>query len=178
MFDPNLPANFTPLASAEMRAQLNGLKDLIDAIQTITAAQMDAVNTMPPGNPTAVKDLKVRWEKSATWICKMPSAARATTATAWERWAWCDDQLVVIDLHELHALLVVVAAFELGVGVAAAGLDVDFDAGVELEDGGDALFGLGEVFLGDFEAGFQGLALLFLNAGAVLAEIGRWCRDL
>ena len=54
MFDPNLPANFTPLASAEMRAQLNGLKDLIDAIQTITAAQVDATNTVPPGDPAAV----------------------------------------------------------------------------------------------------------------------------
>ena len=54
MYDPTLPANGTPLASAEMRAQLTGLKDLIDAIQTITAAQMDAVNTVPPGDPAAV----------------------------------------------------------------------------------------------------------------------------
>jgi hypothetical protein len=54
MFDPSLPANGTPLASAEMRAQLNGLKDLIDAIQTITAAQVDATNTVPPGDPAAV----------------------------------------------------------------------------------------------------------------------------
>jgi len=31
-FDPNLPANNTPNSSAEMRAQLQGLKALIDAI--------------------------------------------------------------------------------------------------------------------------------------------------
>jgi hypothetical protein len=37
-----------------MRGQFNGLKDLIDAIQTITAAQVDAVNTVPPGDPAAV----------------------------------------------------------------------------------------------------------------------------
>ena len=53
-YDPSLPANGTPLVSAEMRAQLNGLKDLIDAIQTITAAQVDATNTVPPGDPAAV----------------------------------------------------------------------------------------------------------------------------
>jgi hypothetical protein len=54
MFDPTLPANNSPLVSAEMRAQLSGLKDLIDAIQTITAAQVDATNTLPPGTPAEV----------------------------------------------------------------------------------------------------------------------------
>jgi hypothetical protein len=54
MFDPALPANGSPLVSAEMRGQLNGLKDLIDAIQAITTAQIDVVNTLPPGNPAAV----------------------------------------------------------------------------------------------------------------------------
>ncbi len=53
-FDPAQPANGSPLVSAEMRAQLNGLKDLIDAIQTITAAQVDAVNTVNPGDPAVV----------------------------------------------------------------------------------------------------------------------------
>ena len=37
-----------------MRGQLNGLKDLIDAIQSITAAQVDGTNTLPPGNPASV----------------------------------------------------------------------------------------------------------------------------
>jgi hypothetical protein len=53
-YDPALPSNGSPLVSAEMRAQLNGLKDLIDAIQTITAAQVDAVSTGNPGDPAVV----------------------------------------------------------------------------------------------------------------------------
>lgn len=50
-YDPNLPANNAPNSSAEMRAQLSGLKDLIDAILTLTDAQVDGVNTVAPGNP-------------------------------------------------------------------------------------------------------------------------------
>ena len=53
-FDPTLPVANSPNSSAEMRGQLNGLKDLIDAIQTITAAQVDAVNTVNPGDPAVV----------------------------------------------------------------------------------------------------------------------------
>jgi hypothetical protein len=40
--------------AVQMRGQLNGLKDLIDAIQSITAAQVDGTNTLPPGNPASV----------------------------------------------------------------------------------------------------------------------------
>ncbi len=54
MFDPAYPPNNAPLQSAPMRAQLNGLKDLIDAVSTITAAQIDAVNTLPAGSPASV----------------------------------------------------------------------------------------------------------------------------
>ena len=54
MYDPNIPADHADLTGAMFRGQFNGLKDLIDAIQTITAAQMDAVNTVPPGDPAAV----------------------------------------------------------------------------------------------------------------------------
>ncbi len=50
-FDPTKPANNSPNSSAEMRSQLTGLKALIDAIPTITAAQVDGVNTLPPGTP-------------------------------------------------------------------------------------------------------------------------------
>ena len=50
-FDPTKPANNSPNSSAEMRSQLTGLKALIDAILTITSAQVDGVNTVPPGNP-------------------------------------------------------------------------------------------------------------------------------
>ena len=53
-FDPAKPANNSPNSSAEMRNQLTGLKALIDAIQTITSAQVDGVNTVPPSNPANV----------------------------------------------------------------------------------------------------------------------------
>ncbi len=53
-FDPAKPANNSPNSSAEMRGQLTSLKALIDAILTITAAQVDGVNTLPPGNPANV----------------------------------------------------------------------------------------------------------------------------
>ena len=52
-YDPPLPQAGTEIDAVQMRAQLNGLKDLIDAIQTISAAQVDAVNTVPPENPAA-----------------------------------------------------------------------------------------------------------------------------
>jgi len=53
-FDPAKPANNAPNSSAEMRGQLTGLKALMDASQTITAAQVDGVNTVPPGSPANV----------------------------------------------------------------------------------------------------------------------------
>ena len=53
-FDPTKPANNSPNSSAEMRSQLTGLKALIDGILTITSAQVDGVNTAPPGNPANV----------------------------------------------------------------------------------------------------------------------------
>jgi hypothetical protein len=51
MFDPNLPQAGTEIDAVEMRSQLNGLKALIDAILTVTAAQVDGVTTLDPGNP-------------------------------------------------------------------------------------------------------------------------------
>jgi hypothetical protein len=53
-FDPTKPAANTPNSSAEMRAQLTGLKDLIDANQTISNAVVDGTSTLPPGNPATV----------------------------------------------------------------------------------------------------------------------------
>ena len=53
-FDPNLPQENTPLDAAQMRVQLTGLKDLIDALPTgaaITGAVVESVSTLPPGNP-------------------------------------------------------------------------------------------------------------------------------
>ena len=50
-FDPNIPANNSPNSSAQMRGQLTSLKALIDAVQSITAAQVDGVTTVNPGDP-------------------------------------------------------------------------------------------------------------------------------
>jgi len=38
----------------QMRSQLNGLKALIDAVPTITSAQVDAVTTLPPSGAATV----------------------------------------------------------------------------------------------------------------------------
>lgn len=50
-FDPNLPQENTPADAVQMRNQLNGLKALIDAILTVTAAQVDSTTTLPQGSP-------------------------------------------------------------------------------------------------------------------------------
>lgn len=49
-FDPTLPLENTTATAEEMRSQLNGLKALIDAILTVTAAQVDDTQTLPPGS--------------------------------------------------------------------------------------------------------------------------------
>ena len=54
MFDPTLPQEGTPLDAVQMRAQLNGLKALIDSLLTVTAAQVDGVNTLPAGSAAGV----------------------------------------------------------------------------------------------------------------------------
>lgn len=55
MFDPNYPATNALIESAPLRAQFNGLKDLIDAIQNgITSAEVDSVSTLPPGSAASV----------------------------------------------------------------------------------------------------------------------------
>jgi hypothetical protein len=53
-FDPTYPPTNALIESAPLRAQFNGLKDLIDAIATLNAAVVDGVNTLPPGDPAAV----------------------------------------------------------------------------------------------------------------------------
>ena len=50
-FDPAQPADHSPLSSAVMRDQLTSLKALIDAILTLTAAQVDGTTTLNPGDP-------------------------------------------------------------------------------------------------------------------------------
>ena len=54
MFDPSLPADHSPLVSAEMRAQLTALKALIDAVPAITSAVVDSVTTVGPGQSASV----------------------------------------------------------------------------------------------------------------------------
>ena len=54
MFDPTYPPTNALIESAPLRAQFNGLKDLIDAIASINAAVVDGVTTLPPGDPAAV----------------------------------------------------------------------------------------------------------------------------
>lgn len=51
MFDPAQPADHSPLDSAVMRSQLTSLKSLIDAVLGVTAAQVDGVSTLNPGDP-------------------------------------------------------------------------------------------------------------------------------
>ena len=53
MFDPLIPAANGPNSSAQMRAQLNALKALIDAVPTLNAAQVDSISTLPQGSPAA-----------------------------------------------------------------------------------------------------------------------------
>jgi hypothetical protein len=53
MFNPSLPADGTKATAAEMRAQLTGLKTLIDAIPGITDAVVDSVTTVGPGEPAS-----------------------------------------------------------------------------------------------------------------------------
>lgn len=54
MFDPTYPPTNATIESAPLRSQFNSLKALIDAILTVNAAQIDSVNTLPPGDPAAV----------------------------------------------------------------------------------------------------------------------------
>ena len=54
MFDPTIPQAGTEIDAVQMRGQLNGLKDLIDAVPTITSAQVNGVSTLPPGDQATV----------------------------------------------------------------------------------------------------------------------------
>jgi len=54
MFDPNLPIENTEIDAVQMRGQLTGLKDLIDAVQSVTSVQVDGVDTLNPGDAASV----------------------------------------------------------------------------------------------------------------------------
>ncbi|MBL9131640.1 MAG: hypothetical protein JNG86_10600 [Verrucomicrobiaceae bacterium] len=53
-FDPSYPPTNAEIESAPLRGNFNGLKDLIDALQSITAAQVDGVTTLLPGDSATV----------------------------------------------------------------------------------------------------------------------------
>ena len=50
-YDPNLPQAGTEIDAVQMRSQLTGLKDLIDALASVNAAAVDSTNTLPSGSP-------------------------------------------------------------------------------------------------------------------------------
>jgi hypothetical protein len=52
-YDPNFPATNEELLSPSFRSQFTCLKELIDAVPTITSAQVVSVNTLPPGDPAS-----------------------------------------------------------------------------------------------------------------------------
>ncbi len=51
MYDPTYPPQNADIESAPLRAQFNGLKDIIDALNLILSAQVDAVNTINHNEP-------------------------------------------------------------------------------------------------------------------------------
>ena len=53
-YDPTLPQEHTLIDAVQMRGQLNALKDLIDALPTITGAVVDGVTTLNPGDAASV----------------------------------------------------------------------------------------------------------------------------
>jgi hypothetical protein len=53
-YDPNFPPTNADIESLPFRNQFQSLKALIDAIQSIAAAQVDGVNTLPPGSAANV----------------------------------------------------------------------------------------------------------------------------
>ena len=84
-FDPSLPQTNSPISSAELRDQFNGLKTLIDdrptigdvnePVDNLTNTFQGAIETQPSGNVASVADLslsiptrpiKARSSKSAT----------------------------------------------------------------------------------------------------------------
>jgi len=52
-YDPAFPADNALIESLPFRNQFGGIVSLITAIQTITAAQVDGVTTVNPGDPAA-----------------------------------------------------------------------------------------------------------------------------
>ena len=52
-FDPSYPPANAEILSAPLRDQFTSLKDLIDTVPTLNAAQVDGVTPLPPGSMPA-----------------------------------------------------------------------------------------------------------------------------
>ena len=53
-YDPQWPQDGQVIDATLFRSQFSGLKDLIDAIQSVGSATVDGVNTLQPGEPAEV----------------------------------------------------------------------------------------------------------------------------
>jgi len=53
IYAPNLPQEGTEIDAVQMRGQFNGLKDLIDALVSLTGATVDGVSTINPNEPAS-----------------------------------------------------------------------------------------------------------------------------
>ena len=61
-FDPSKPTNNSPLSSAEMRAQLNGLNDAIGVALSSTSSNSNSVPTLDTpftNDPPTLADMEV-----------------------------------------------------------------------------------------------------------------------
>ena len=78
-YDPNLPQAGTEIDAVQMRSQLTGLKDLIDAIASVNAAEVDSTNTLPAGSP-AVAGVSVVGE-TLHFIFEIPHGTDGTNGS-------------------------------------------------------------------------------------------------
>lgn len=54
-YDPTYPPNDAEIESAPLRGQFQSLKALIDAVPQLVNAQVDEVQTLPPGDPASAE---------------------------------------------------------------------------------------------------------------------------
>ena len=80
-FNPTLPAVNSLVDANELRAQFNGLKDLIDAQAAQISSLQTDLATIPPG-PAQIIDAQSN-DPGALWI--QVAAPRATAITVWRK---------------------------------------------------------------------------------------------
>jgi len=64
-YDPTLPVNHSPIVAAELRAQFNGLKALIDALQTQVADQQIQIAGLQAHFPLSAPEISSDLSSSA-----------------------------------------------------------------------------------------------------------------